>query len=51
MKVLRALGLEGELRRNAFEPTNMVSLKWDDASLRHREPLKATATAKYGAPT
>jgi salicylate hydroxylase len=49
-KVLRALGLEEELRRNAFEPTNMVSLKWDDASLRHREPLKATATAKYGAP-
>jgi len=50
VKVLRALGLEDELRRNAFEPTNMVSLKWDDARLRHREPLKATATATYGAP-
>ena len=50
VKVLRALGLDEELRRNAFEPTNMVSLKWDDASLRHREPLKATATATYGAP-
>jgi len=50
VKVLRALGLEDELRRNAFEPTNMVSLKWDDASLRHREPLKATAAATYGAP-
>jgi salicylate hydroxylase len=50
VKVLRALGLEDELRRNAFEPTNMVSLKWDDASLRHREPLKATATTAYGAP-
>jgi salicylate hydroxylase len=50
VKVLRALGLEEELRRNAFEPTNMVSLKWDDASLRHREPLKATAAATYGAP-
>jgi salicylate hydroxylase len=49
-KVLRALGLENELRRNAFEPTNMVSLKWDDATLRHRVPLKATATAQYGAP-
>jgi salicylate hydroxylase len=49
VKVLRALGLEEELRRHAFEPTNMVSLKWDDASLRHREPLKATAVAKYGA--
>src|SRR5882757_4284031 len=46
VKVLRALGLQDALRRNAYEPTNMVSLKWDDASLRHRVPLKATATAE-----
>ena len=50
VKVLYALGLKGALHRNAFEPTNMVSIKWDDASLRHRVPLKATATAAYGAP-
>jgi salicylate hydroxylase len=50
VKVLRALGLEQELRRSAFEPVNMVSIKWDDASLRSREPLKAVASAKYGAP-
>jgi salicylate hydroxylase len=50
VKVLRALGLENELRRRAYEPTNMVSIKWDDASLRHRNPLKATATHDYGAP-
>ena len=50
VKVLRALGLEEELRRNAFEPTTMVSLKYDDASLRHRVPLKATAAEQYGAP-
>jgi salicylate hydroxylase len=50
VKVFRALGLEDALRRNAFEPTNMVSLNWDDARLRHREPLKAVATEKYGAP-
>ena len=50
MKVLRALGLQDALHRNAFEPTNMVSIKWDDASLRHRVPLKATATSEYGAP-
>jgi salicylate hydroxylase len=50
VKVLRALGLEEELGRNAFEPVNMVSIKWDDASLRSREPLKATASGKYGAP-
>src|SRR5437016_881455 len=49
VKVLRALGLEEELRRHAFEPRNMISLRWDDAALRHREPLKATAVAKYGA--
>jgi salicylate hydroxylase len=50
VKVFRALGLEDALRRNAFEPINMVSLTWDDARLRHREPLKAIATARYGAP-
>ncbi len=50
VKVFRALGLEDALRRNAFEPINMVSLNWDDARLRHREPLQAIATEKYGAP-
>jgi salicylate hydroxylase len=50
VKVYQALGLEDELRRNAFEPVNMVSLRWDDASLRFREPLQAVATTKYGAP-
>src|SRR5262245_40715058 len=50
VKVLYALGLKEALHRNAFEPTNMVSIKWDDGSLRHRVPLKATATASYGAP-
>jgi salicylate hydroxylase len=50
VKVLYALGLKEELHRSAFEPTNMVSIKWDDASLRHRVPLKAIATKEYGAP-
>jgi salicylate hydroxylase len=50
VKVFRALGLEAQLQRNAFEPINMVSLRWDDASLRHREPLKAVARKQYGAP-
>jgi salicylate hydroxylase len=50
VKVLRALGLEGELMRNAFEPLNMLSLTWDEARLRFREPLKAIAREKYGAP-
>jgi salicylate hydroxylase len=50
VKVFRALGLEDELQRNAFEPINMVSLNWNDAALRHREALKAVTREKYGAP-
>ncbi len=50
VKVLYALGLKEALHRSAFEPTNMVSIKWDDASLRHRVPLKAIASKQYGAP-
>ena len=50
VKVFRALGLEDELRKHAFEPTTMVSLAWDDARLRFREPLKAIARERYGAP-
>jgi salicylate hydroxylase len=49
VKVLRALGLEHELRRNASEPTDMVSLKWDDASLRFREPMRGFYEPKFGA--
>src|ERR1700752_5200743 len=40
VKVFRALGLEEVLRRNAVEPTDMVSLKWDDATIRFREPMR-----------
>ena len=50
VKVLRALGLEEELRRNAVEPTDMVSLKWDDASLRFREPMQGFYEPQFGAP-
>jgi salicylate hydroxylase len=50
IKVLCALGLEDALRKNAFEPTNMVSLKWDDASLRWREPMKGFYAENFGAP-
>jgi 2-polyprenyl-6-methoxyphenol hydroxylase-like FAD-dependent oxidoreductase len=49
VKVLRALGLEESLLAIACEPTNIVSLKWDDASLRFREPLRAIAQQNYGA--
>jgi salicylate hydroxylase len=50
VKVLRALGLEHTLGGLGFEPTHIVSVAWDDARLRFREPLKAIAVERYGAP-
>src|SRR5262249_1714123 len=50
VKVLRALAIEERLRPLACEPTNIVSVAWDDAHLRFREPLQAVATAQFGAP-
>ena len=50
VKVLRALGLESSLRRVAAEPANYVSLAWDDAHLRYREPMKGPYAERYGAP-
>ena len=49
-RVFRALGLEAQLRANAFEPTNMVSIKWDDGSLRYRERMKGVYEKQFGAP-
>jgi salicylate hydroxylase len=50
VKVMRALGLEDELMRNAFEPLSIMSITWDEGRLRFRQPLKAVAREKYGAP-
>jgi 2-polyprenyl-6-methoxyphenol hydroxylase-like FAD-dependent oxidoreductase len=50
VKVLHALGLEDGLRTWGFEPANIVSLAWDDARLRYREPLQAVCAARFGAP-
>lgn len=50
VKVLRALGLEQALRRVSSEPATWVSLEWDDASLRFREPLLGGRGAEFGAP-
>ncbi|MEA3026066.1 MAG: hypothetical protein QOF91_1351 [Alphaproteobacteria bacterium] len=50
VKVLRALGIEQALRPLASEPVNYVSLAWDDAHLRYREPLRAIYAAQFGAP-
>jgi salicylate hydroxylase len=50
VKVLRAMGLEEALRRNAFEPNDKLTLHWDDASVREHESMKAAYAARYGAP-
>ena len=50
VKVLRALGLERALRPLTAEPANYVSLAWDDARIRYREPMKGPYAAQYGAP-
>lgn len=49
VKVLRALGLEEPLLKVASEPPNIVSLNWNDASERFREPLRAISVREYGA--
>jgi salicylate hydroxylase len=50
VKVLRALGIEKRLRPLACEPVDILSVAFDDAHLRFREPLKAVAAAQFGAP-
>ena len=50
VKVIRALGLWDRFSKFAFRPATQVSIKWDDASLRHRTPLKGVAERDYGAP-
>jgi salicylate hydroxylase len=50
VKVLRALGLEPTLEGLAFEPTEIVSVDWQTASQRFRQPLKSIATKQFGAP-
>ncbi len=50
VKVLRGLDVFEALRPLAFEPVNIVSLAWDDAHLRFREPLRGAAAQRFGAP-
>ena len=50
VKVARALGIEAPLAVDCAEPATIMSVNWDDASLRFREPLKADAPTRYGAP-
>src|SRR3981081_3234555 len=43
VRVIKALGLEDRLLEVASEPTNIVSLNWNDASLGFREPVRLIA--------
>ncbi len=47
-KVLRALGLEGDLRRFGFQPQSVVVRDWDDGRELRRTPMQ-DAQARYGA--
>src|SRR5262245_40596504 len=48
VKVLRGLGLEDALRRDACEPQYWTSLQWDTGALRFRDPFVG-AQEKFGA--
>jgi salicylate hydroxylase len=50
VKVLRALGIEPKLRTLASAPRTMISLAWDTAAERFREPFSAAIEAQFGAP-
>ena len=47
VKVLRALGLERLAAPSGREPANYVSLAWNNAHLRYREPMKGPYVDRY----
>ena len=49
VKVLRGLRLEEAFMRIAAEPTERISLKWDDGAVRFRENFKGPMQEVYGA--
>ncbi|MCW7538821.1 FAD-dependent monooxygenase [Aquabacterium sp. A7-Y] len=49
VKVIRALGLEDAFMAVAAEPTERVSLDWNDGSERYREPFMHQMSKLYGA--
>jgi salicylate hydroxylase/6-hydroxynicotinate 3-monooxygenase len=50
MKVLRALGVEPELRRISFEPVSGLNRDYDTGALTNALPLRTAIEARYGAP-
>lgn len=49
LKVLRALGVEDEVRRRGFLPEAIVGRDWTTARQLFRAPLKDVAAARFGA--
>ena len=49
VKVIRALGLEERFEQVAAEPKVRLSLKWDDGTVRDREPFKGRMQERFGA--
>jgi salicylate hydroxylase len=50
VKVARGIGIIDDLRRFAVEPTSMVSLTWDKAELRYRNPFRGVMQRRFDAP-
>ena len=50
MKVLRAIGLEDQLRQIAFRPDHQLSRDWDTGHVNLDYPFGDTAEKRYGAP-
>jgi 6-hydroxynicotinate 3-monooxygenase len=50
MRVLRALGVEAQVRARAFQPPNWANRDWDTGAMRFDLELGAAAEERYGAP-
>ena len=50
MKVLRAIGLEAQLREIAFQPRHQLSRVWDSGVINLDYPFGQTVEDRYGAP-
>ncbi len=50
MKVLRALGVEREVRDRAFEPEHFIGWSWRSGRRLYRTPLRPMHESRYGAP-
>lgn len=50
MRVLRGLGLEAQIRANAFQPATWDNREWDTGVSTNRARLGETAERRYGAP-